>query len=193
MRKLILVRHSTSKIEPEISPQKWGLTGEGKARCCLLARMLSVHKPDLIITSNELKAQQTGNIIAENLGLPVQTGKNIHEHRRDPGGIVSSEVFKKRIADMFSHPENLIFGIETARAALDRFSTAVDMIMHAYPGLNLALVTHGTVMSLYYSEITGDDPFRFWEVLGLPAFYTVLWPDRVVESTMMQIVQPEDE
>jgi len=45
---------------------------------------------------------------------------------------------------------------------------------------------------LYYSEITGGDPFRFREKLGLPAFYTVIWPDRIVESTMMKINQPED-
>lgn len=187
MRKIIFVRHSISRIEPEISPQKWGLTDEGIKRCNLLARKLSGHDPDIIITSNELKAQQTGNIIARCMGLPIQFGKNIHEHLRESGGIVSDQVFTKRIAKMFSQPDELVFGLETARAALDRFSNSVEMIMNTYPEMTPAIVTHGTVMSLYYSEITGNDPFRFWEMLGLPAFYTVLWPDRVLESTMMQI------
>jgi broad specificity phosphatase PhoE len=187
MRKLIFVRHSISRIEPEIPPQKWGLTDEGIKRCDNLARKLSVHNPEIIITSIELKAQQTGNIIAKYLGLPVEFGKNIHEHHREPGGIVSNQAFKKRISKMFSQPDELVFGLETAKGALDRFSNAVEMIMNTNPEMTPAIVTHGTVMSLYFSEITGDDPFRFWEKLGLPAFYTVLWPDRVLESTMMQI------
>jgi broad specificity phosphatase PhoE len=46
----------------------------------------------------------------------------------------------------------------------------------------IIIVTHGTVMSLYYQVLSGEDAYSFWQRLGLPAFYTVSWPDGEVLS-----------
>jgi len=187
MRKLILVRHSNSKLDPDIPPHEWGLTDHGAARCIPLAEILSKHKPGIIITSVEPKARQTGEIIAKTLGTPCLTAANLHEHEREVGGILSKDAFCALIADLFAIPDVLIFGLETARDALDRFSEAVGSVMADYPGRNVAIVTHGTVMSLYYGSISGDNSFNFWRQLGLPSFYTVSWPECVVLSTIMNI------
>jgi broad specificity phosphatase PhoE len=135
----------------------------------------------------EPKARETGEIAAQKLGLPCRTAKDLHEHEREAGGILTHEEFTRRIADLFARPEAFVFGLETAQGALNRFSVAVESVMANYPDQNVAIVSHGTVMSLYYGVVTGEDPYRFWSQLGLPAFYTVSWPECVVLSFVKSI------
>ena len=52
---------------------------------------------------------------------------------------------------------------------------------------NPAIITHGMCMSLYYGEISGKNSYQFWKNLGIPSFYTVIWPAGVIESIMRQI------
>jgi broad specificity phosphatase PhoE len=194
MRTLIIIRHSISKIDQNLPPHQWGLTGEGRVRCVPLSEKLTVHDPGIIVASDEPKAEQTGEIVARELGVPLRTAANIHEHRRKGGVIQTREEFFEKIREFFENPARCVFGLESAQQALNRFSVAVKSIMADYPDQNVGLVTHGTVMSLYYGFLTGEDPYQFWCRLGLPAFYTVLWPDGGVSSQVMEIVttQPED-
>ena len=187
MSKLIIIRHSLSKLDPDLPPHQWGLTEEGRVRCVPLAELVAVHNPGVVITSDEPKAVETGEILARELGVSRCTAANIHEHRRESGVILSQKEFLDKIAALFENPERCVFGLESAQQALNRFSDAVDSIMAGYPDLNVTIVTHGTVMSLYYGALTGNDAYQFWRRLGLPAFYTVSWPDPVVLSLVMQI------
>jgi broad specificity phosphatase PhoE len=187
MRKLILIRHSNSKMDQNLPPHNWGLTDEGRARCILLAAQLAIHNPGIIITSDEPKAVETGEIVAHELGVPFNSAVNIHEHRRKGGVILSQEDFFDKIRELFEVPEHIVFGLESAQQASDRFSKAIQSIMTNYHDRNVGIVTHGTVMSLYYGTLTDEDPYQFWCRLGLPAFYTVLWPEGVVLSKVMEI------
>jgi len=186
-RSLTLVRHSLTKLDLDLPPQMWKLTDEGRDRCNPLADRLATLKLGVIITSKEPKARETGEIVAQRLHLTCNTAKDLHEHRREGGRILSQTEFSAQIAALFAHPEQLIFGLETAAQALTRFTEAVHSAMADYPNQNVAIVSHGTVMSLFYGALTGMDAYLFWRGLGLPSFYTVSWPDRIVLSQVMQI------
>jgi broad specificity phosphatase PhoE len=187
MRTLILIRHAESKYDPNLPPRQWGLTGEGRARCKLLAERLASHPLDIIVTSLEPKARETGEIVARFLDLPCTVADNLHEQAREGGETLSHEEFIVRIANLFANPERLVFGLETAQQALKRFRGGVEAVMADYQAKNTAIVTHGTVMSLFFGEIMSQDAYQFWRQLGLPAFYTVSWPDCVVLSQVMEI------
>jgi broad specificity phosphatase PhoE len=186
-RELILIRHSQPRVDQKLPPHQWVLTAEGRARCISLAARLAVYGPGVVVTSDELKAIETGEIVARELGIPRYCGLDIHEHRRSGGVLLDQAAFDDKIRNLFAHPGCLVFGLETARQALDRFSTALPAIMDAYPDQNVAVVSHGTVMSLYYGALSGENSYQFWRRLGIPAFYTVLWPDAVVSSQVMQV------
>ncbi len=188
MRRLILVRHSESRVDPAILPQHWVLTWEGRRRCFLLASRLAVLNPELIITSEEYKAHETGKVLADILDLECITAPDLHEHKREMVEIYGQQTWFKLIERFFTYPSELIFGLETANQARDRFSEAVHSVMEQHFGSALAVVSHGIVMSLYYQDLTGKDPFIFWRQLGLPGFYTVSWPDCEVISTVMDIL-----
>ena len=187
MRTLILVRHSESKIDPLLPPQDWSLTREGRQRCQLLASKLERIHPDRIVTSEEKKAIETGKSIAEILGISCTTASGLHEHLRQGGEILNQEDWLEMISQFFKEQNQVVFGLESANQAKERFSEAICSVMGKFPKRNIVVITHGTVMSLYYQFLTGSDPFDFWCRLGLPAFYTVSWPECKVLSVVMEI------
>lgn len=187
MRKLILIRHSLPEIVPEQPASQWRLSDAGRRRCTSLAERLASHEPVVIVSSLEPKAMETGQIVAAILGIPFETAANLHEHeRRNVGFFADREQFQARVVSVFEHPGERILGEETADEAHVRFAQAIAGVIEQYPGGNLSVVTHGTVMSLFVSRATGIAPVPFWKRLGLPAFVVLSLPDfgllKTVES-----------
>lgn len=177
MRKLILVRHSLPVITGEQQASQWQLSEEGRRRCKRLAELLAAHRPGTIVTSTEPKAIETGRIVGERLGIPVEAAPNLHEHERPGTGLDTVEQFEARVARLLESPGELVLGVETGDEARRRFSAAVDDVMRQHPDGNLAIVSHGTVISLFVARVAGIDPVPFWTGLGLPAFVVLSYPD----------------
>ena len=176
MRKLILVRHSAPDIAPEIPAREWHLSEAGRSRCAALARRLLPHAPDCIITSTEPKAIETGEIVAQILGKPLETGQDLHEHERGSTGFLTSERFTASVTRFFEQPNQLVFGRETADAAYQRFAGGVADVMQLHPDENVAIVAHGTVIALFVARATGQEPLPLWKRLGLPSFVVLSLP-----------------
>jgi broad specificity phosphatase PhoE len=178
-----------------VPASQWQLSDEGRRRCETLAERLAAYDLATVVASEEPKAAETGQIVAEALGLPFETAPGLHEHER---GVVKSlgsrEEFQARVVRLFERPSELIFGHETADEAHVRFARAVTNVLEQHPvgnpsspsGRSLAVVTHGTVMTLFIARANGLDPVPFWKRLGLPAFAVLSLPDlhllEVVES-----------
>ena len=176
--KLILVRHSLPEIVSDLPANQWHLSGTGRLRCERLAERLATYDPDVIVASLEPKATETGRIVANILGKPFETAENLHEHdRSNVGPLDTKEQFEARVASFFENPQKLIFGRETADDAHRRFAKAVADVIGKYPSGNLAVVTHGTVMTLFVARAAGFEPFPFWKRLGLPSFVVLSLPE----------------
>jgi broad specificity phosphatase PhoE len=187
-QKLILVRHSLPEMVTGVPAREWHLSAEGRHRCAALAGRLAAYELGAVVSSEEPKAVETGQIVAETLGLPFDTVPGLHEHER---GVVRSlwakDEFQARMASFFEHPDELVLGHETADQAHTRFARAVASVIQWVPAGNLAIVSHGTVMTLLISRTAGLDPIPFWQGLGLPSFAVLSLPDlsllEVVEGT----------
>jgi broad specificity phosphatase PhoE len=176
MCKLILVRHSQPEIVPDLPASQWRLSQVGRQRCKRLAEKLAVYAPDVIVTSLEPKAVETGQIVARLLDRPFETAADLHEHdRRNVGFLV----------DLFEQPGRLVLGSETADAAHARFADAVASVIAKHPGCNVAVVAHGTVMTLLVARVAGLEAAPFWKRLGLPAFVVLSLP----EYTLLEVVE----
>ena len=79
-----------------------------------------------------------------------------------------------------------MWGNETAVTACDRLETAVRQQLAAYPQDTLAIVTHGTVLSLL---ITRHNPhiqaFPLWQALTLPAAFLLNLPDLSLRTSFL--------
>jgi broad specificity phosphatase PhoE len=176
MSKLILVRHSLPEVIPTLPANQWHLSETGRQRCRPLAERLVAFAPDVIVTSDEPKAMETGEIVASLLDKPLRTTQGLHEHDRRKVAFESTEWFEAAVARFFAQPERLVFGNETADQAHRRFSEAVAVVIEERPEQNVVIVAHGTVMTLFVTRAVGLEPFPFWKRLGLPAFVVLLRP-----------------
>lgn len=169
MSRLILIKHSLPEIDPRQPAAQWSLSVAGRARCAPLAIRVRPYAPTLIFASREPKAAETAHILAEQLGLPFQLVDHLHEHDRRHVRWVEREQFETAVKQFFDEPNKLVMGGETADEAHARFAGAVNGLVERHPAETLALVAHGTVITLLVARLVNIEPFAFWQRLGLPA------------------------
>ncbi len=167
---LILVKHSVPEIEENRPANTWKLSPEGKLRAQRLAEHLEKFGAEVIVSSDERKAQETAEIIARQLQLNVQVLPGLHEHDRANVSYLPHAAFQALIRDFFQKPDELVFGKETANEAYARFYRVVHSILNEYSNKTVVVVTHGTVISLFVSRLTGSSDLELWNMLGLPSY-----------------------
>jgi broad specificity phosphatase PhoE len=160
---LLLVRHSVPQLDPSAPSEDWRLSDEGRARSEQLAIDVAAHEPRRLLSSPEPKALETAELIAPALGLQVEIEHDLRETARRTVGWLSQDVLHERIRELFARPAEVVFGEESANAALARFSRVVDGVEEP-----AVVVTHGTVISLYVAGSDPDGGFGFWKTLRLP-------------------------
>lgn len=182
MQTLILVKHSLPEIDPSVPANEWILSDEGRRRARRLGERLDRYNLHRVVSSIEHKAVETAEIAAGNLNVPVEVVQRLHEHERANVGFLEKERFERSIRRFFASPTELVFGEETADSAHDRFSNSVRKLTYRYPKENIAIVTHGTVLSLFVSRIADLGPFALWKQLRLPSWIVLSRPGfRVIE------------
>jgi broad specificity phosphatase PhoE len=112
----------------------------------------------------------------------------LHEHDRTGVGWLPEGALDQRVAAFFARPTECVFGQETAAAALARFQAAVAGVLARHPDGTVAIVAHGTVITLFIAACAGVDPFPFWQRLGLPSFVVLTRPDLTVVTAVEQVV-----
>ena len=183
MARLLLVKHALPDIQPDVSAKKWRLGEEGRVQSARLAEALRPYNPSIVITSDEPKAVEAGQIVAEVLGLPCRAVPNLHEH--DITGepyFADPAAFDDAVRSLFSFPDKRRFG-ESGNEALERFAGAVEAVLESYPDENVALVAHGRVNTLFVAAHNDLQPFAFWQNWPLGTFAVLSRPDyRVIEA-----------
>jgi broad specificity phosphatase PhoE len=185
---LVLIKHSLPEIIPNVPASEWKLSETGRIRCKALAEKIVPYSPDMVISSVEPKAVETAQIIAKHISKTFHTFEGLHEHNRTGVDFVSKEQLEASVNAFFKFPEKLVFGNETALQAHERFSKAITSLENEYQNQNLAVVAHGTVITLFVAKAVGLEPFSFWKKLSLPSFVVFSLPQlelvRIVESVL---------
>ena len=190
-RRLVLVRHSMPEIERDRPASSWGLGEIGRRRSELLADRLRGLGPEVVWSSREPKAVETAEVVADRLGVPVQTADGLEEHhRRGVPYFPTREEFEGAIEHFFNRPDQLVLGTETAAQSLNRFTAAVDCVVGQ--GITESIVvTHGTVMTLYVARVDRVRPICFWRRLGLPSYVVLTIPSMHIESITEDVTETE--
>jgi broad specificity phosphatase PhoE len=187
-RTLLLIRHAATAISPHEAASSWRLSAAGRAACAPLAACLARYRPAAIVSSLEPKAVETASAVAAALGLASATAPGLHEHDRAGVPVLEPGAWRDRVRDLFARPDELTLGRETARDAAARFAGAVDAVLAAHPAGDVAVVAHGTVISLFASMHNRDiDGFALWETLGMPALLALDAPGFRLRESILQI------
>ena len=167
---LILVKHSLPEIQENLPACEWHLSDVGKLRAARLAETLKPYDIDFVASSAEPKAVETARVVAAKWEADFQVFDGLHEQERSGVPYLSKLEFEKSIRQCFERPGTLVFGGETADHAHERFLKAVTSILANHENKSIVIVSHGTVISLFVSRLTGQPAFPLWSTLGLPGF-----------------------
>lgn len=169
--KLILIRHAETAVSPTIPSKQWDLTVNGRLQAKQFAQKFPI-TPAHLYSSSETKAQETGRILAEAMGMRCQTAPNLHEHDRTGVPYFPSRAdFETAVSTFFNQPNDLVFGQETANETLTRFSNGIAALPDDEG--KTAVVSHGTVITLFICDHNPTlNAMDFWRKLTMPcAFY----------------------
>ena len=169
-RHLFLVKHSLPDIKQDLPARAWHLSEEGRWRAARLAEILKSYQPDFLACSPEPKAVETAQIVAATCGVDFQVFEGLREHERSATPYLSKSEFEEAVCQFFEKPDTLVFGSETASQAHERFSTAVSSVWTGRGNKKIMIVSHGTVIALFVSRLTGQPGYQIWSELGLPGF-----------------------
>lgn len=186
-RKLILIRHSQSQPESGVAPARWRLTALGRERCGALADVLKTFNIERIYCSDETKAVETAELAAKPLKLPVEIARDVHEHVRTRAPFLAQEAFMATLKKFFAEPHELVFGAESAQEACERFTRAVRNLVARESYGDIAVVTHGTVLSLFVGAHSIWDPYLFWQELDQPAVIVFSLPSFTLAQTAFTV------
>ncbi len=187
MSQLLLVKHALPEIVSDVPSNQWHLSEPGRARCNALADKLAAYNPDVIVSSVEPKAAETARIVAHRLDKPFEMIQGLHEHERSSVGFLGTAQFETALARFFEKQHELVLGSETADEARERFARAVAGVIEKYRNKSVAIVSHGTVISLFVARAAKLEPFAFWKRLGLPSFVVISLPDFGLEQVIEKI------
>lgn len=161
---LVLAKHAEPAVDPAIAANQWPLTEAGRAAAQRLGVAWRDLGIDLVVSSTERKAVETGQIAAEALGVTFQTGHDLHEHERP--FIADRAAFDAQMATFFlDRPAH--------QPVERRFTAGLDALVKAHRGLRLAVVAHGTVLSLHLAARYGVDAATTWSRWGMPGYVVV--------------------
>ncbi|HEY7269602.1 MAG TPA: histidine phosphatase family protein [Dehalococcoidia bacterium] len=174
MPRLVLIRHAAPEVTAGLAPSRWPLSAAGRQAAKALAAGLGQFEFERIYASREPKAAETARLIGRALGVTVQVCEGLHEHEREREPFeVDREAFEAKVRLLFERPGERTYGMESGEAALGRFAAAVDDIVAQAAGRDVAVVAHGTVISLYVASKCGVDGFELWRGLGTPAVVAI--------------------
>lgn len=188
MSRLILIRHSISRQDPTTPSHNWSLSEEGRSRCQILSEHLRAYRVDRIFTSDESKALQTAEHLADGLLIDFEIAPDLHETCRATVPYFDNlDDFHTAVHEAMLHPYRIVFGEETFDYAFQRFDRTLRLLMEQHYGENLAIVTHGTVMSLFIARYSGMDDYRLWRSLGMPAYAVFEAPDMTLRDLVRHV------
>ena len=175
-RTLHLVKHGRPDIVPGVPAHEWALApGALDGLDALAARLRP--RPQLVVSSEEPKARATAAALAGLLGVPWRPMVGLHEQLRYTASLHADPAdFQAELRGFFARPGEVVSGEESADDTHTRFRNAVNAVMRANPQDVVAVVAHGTVISLLAARAANTDPYALWASLGLLEHVTLGWP-----------------
>ncbi len=177
MRSLILIRHSRVSFDSALPWHEWPLSREGRDEVSRLVSVVRQLAPRYIVSSTERKAIETAELLAPELGLRVECDNRLRENDRTGVPVLRPDELESVLRGFFARPNDVVMGRESADHALHRFSAGVDAAIAACSEGSVAVVSHGTVISLFAAAHNDLDALAFWRHLGMPGIVVLSIPE----------------
>jgi broad specificity phosphatase PhoE len=153
----LYITHPQVRIDPDIPVPRWGLSDLGAARAREAAKSDWARKLGRIVSSDEVKAIETAEILSLASGISIEIAEDTHENDRSATGFLPPPQFEDAANWFFAHPEESFKGWERAVDAQSRIVSAVTRILAYHdPSVPIAFVGHGGVGTLLKCHLAGS-------------------------------------
>jgi len=153
--KIYFLRHARTQVNSMTPASEWLLSSEGKEEAQL---EITPHIfPDIqhIYCSTEPKTHYTIQFFAKTHQIPLNTHLGLGEIHFATFQ-ENNDTFLGMKRECFQRLDENKYGTESFRAGLQRFISTLAYLRTENPGKNLLIVSHGTVLSLYFAAMRGQ-------------------------------------
>lgn len=162
----LYITHPQVRIDPTVPVPQWGLSEMGAARARQAAASPWARRLARIVSSAEVKAIETAQILATAAGIGFETVEVMHENDRSATGFLEPHEFEKAADWFFAHPLESFRGWERAADAQARIVGAVEATLDDHdPTAPIAFVGHGGVGTLLRCHLLGIPINRSYDQL----------------------------
>ncbi len=169
--RIIFLRHADTQKDPELHATLWDLSESGKSEAEQVKDIDVMNSVDVIYVSEERKTTLTVQPLADKLGKTSTPIAAFNEVARGEK-FLSKEEFEQEKNKQLEDLEYTAFNGESGVTALARFKAGVKEVTELNPGKTVLIVTHGTVLNIYFAELLGANsslPDR-WSKTGFCAY-----------------------
>lgn len=153
MQRILYLSHPEVNIDPQTPVPEWKLSDQGRRRLVAATARGWPGRGWRIVTSPEVKAQQTAELLANAFALPLHIHPDMAEVDRSATGYVPHDQHKALADALFAHPDTGPMGWESANAATARITQAFQEVM-AEVSDNLLFIGHGAVGTFLWCALT---------------------------------------
>ena len=162
----LYISHAQVEMDPSIPVPEWSLSARGRERTQGFAGATLIKGLKRLVSSREVKAQETAAILGAKLGLPVEHVEELGEIDRSVPGYVSADRFEELANLCFAKPEESAAGWERAIDAQARIVAAFEKALAGHDLTQpVGFIGHGGVGTLLKSHLgkraisrAGDQP-----------------------------------
>ncbi len=174
MSYLYLVRHPRTHVDPMRQPHEWDLSEQGRAQAKALSAASFWKNVSSLYVSNQQKAIAAARIIVAEHKIEVVPLVELAEVGRGPQVYTSAADYNNILEQFFDHPDRSVSGWESSGVALHRFESAVQQILKQRSDGSVAILSHGTILTLYTAMLDGEPPtLARWRNIGFATVATV--------------------
>ena len=173
--------HPEVQIDPATPVRQWGLSPRGRRRVedCISANWLV--GTTQIVSSEECKAVETAQAIANALNVDLEIRERMHENDRSSTGFLAPDAFEETADAFFARSDASVRGWERAVDAQLRIVGEIEQVLTRQVAGDVLFVGHGAVGTLAYCHYSGNPISRdFDQPAGGGNFFSFLKESRRV-------------
>jgi len=166
------VTHPEVHVDPAVPVPNWHLSERGRGRAVAMLEQPWLAAIGRIVSSDETKAIEIAQLVADHLRLPLEIRAGIGENDRSSLGFVPKAEFEALANAFFAEPERSIRGWERAIDAQRRIARGLaDLLTPAER--DVLVVGHGGVGTLWFCFLNGLPIDRRYDQPGQGHYFSV--------------------
>ena len=179
---LYFVRHAESAYVPNQEVER-GLTTQGYDQSEQVSTILEPYDIDVVVSSPYTRAVETVKPLADALGTNVIIENGFRERE-----LHHVEDFEATVNRQWQDWTRSFGSGESHDSAQQRGLKAVERTRKRWPGLDIVVGTHGTILTLILNHYNDAYDYAFWKQMTMPDIYRVVF--RVTDSVSIDRIHP---